>query len=351
VATPRHAVRSRIPDVRPLDRFSSIKIKLGILVTATVTLAVLITWVGLHYELGPRWTLPLAVIVSVVAVQVLAHGMTAPLREMRAASRAMAAGDYTQRVRATSRDEVGQLAQAFNTMAEDLEQVDNLRREMVANVSHELRTPVAALQAQLENMVDGVVEPEPTALQAALEQIERLGRLVTYLLDLSRIEAGAVGLDIADVPLADFLADAARAAAPIGAARGVTFEVTVVPTALTVPADAERLHQVMNNLLHNAVRHSPAGGVVRLEARPSGRTVVIDVVDQGPGIPPADRRRVFERFARGNAPSRSGETTGGTGLGLSIVRWAAELHGGSVEVADTPSGCTMRVTLLGDRAH
>jgi signal transduction histidine kinase len=350
VSSPRHAGRARLPDVRPLDRFSSIKIKLGILVTATVTLAALITWIGLHYQLGPRWTLPLAVIVSMIAVQVLAHGMTAPLREMRLAARAMAAGDYSQRVRATSRDEVGQLAQAFNTMAEDLAQADNLRRELVANVAHELRTPVAALQAQLENIVDGVVQPEPGTLGAALEQIERLGRLVTYLLDLSRIEAGAVGLDIADVALEQFLTDAADAAAPLGAARGVTFEVDVSPADLSLPADAERLHQVMNNLLHNAVRHSPEGGVVRLAARSSGRSVLIDVVDQGPGIAPEDRRRVFERFARGNAPGRPGEATGGTGLGLSIVRWAAKLHGGTVEVVDTPTGCTMRVTLPADLA-
>ena len=332
--------------MRPLDRFSSIKIKLGILVTATVTLAALFTWIGLYNHLGPTRTLPLAIVVSVIAVQVLAHGMTAPLREMRAAAQAMASGDYSQRVRATSRDEVGQLAQAFNTMAQDLAEVETLRREMVANVSHELRTPVAALRAQLENMVDGVVEPDATSLQAALDQTERLGRLVTYLLDLSRIQAGAVGLDIADVPVAEFLEEAAVAARPIGAQKGVAIHVAVDPPDLTVPADAERLHQVVANLLHNAVRHSPAAAEVRLEARRSGPWVVIDVTDKGPGIAPADRQRVFQRFTRGNAPTQTGrESTGGTGLGLSIVRWAAELHGGTVQVADTPSGCTMRVTL------
>ena len=332
--------------MRPLDRFSSIKIKLGILVTATVTLAAFFTWIGLYNHLGPTRTLPLAIVVSVIAVQVLAHGMTAPLREMRAAAQAMASGDYSRRVRATSRDEVGQLAQAFNTMAQDLEQVETLRREMVANVSHELRTPVAALRAQLENMVDGVVDPDPASLQAALDQTERLGGLVTYLLDLSRIQAGAVGLDIADVPVAEFLEEAAVAARPIGAQKGVAIRVAVDPPDLTVPADAERLHQVVANLLHNAVRHSPAEAEVRLEARRSGPWVVIDVADEGPGIAPADRQRVFQRFTRGNAPTQTGrESTGGTGLGLSIVRWAAELHGGTVQVADTPSGCTMRVTL------
>ncbi|NCT91391.1 HAMP domain-containing histidine kinase [Cellulomonas sp. APG4] len=348
MSTPRHA--GRLPDVRPLDRFSSIKIKLGILVTATVTIAAFVTWIGLYNELGPSRTLPLAIVVGVVMVQVLARGMTSPLREMTAAARSMASGDYSQRVRATSRDEVGQLAQAFNTMAEDLEQVDTLRREMVANVSHELRTPVAALRAQLENMVDGVTEPDEAALEAALSQTERLGRLVTYLLDLSRIEAGAVGLEIRDLPLGGFLHEAATAAQPLLAEKGLTVHVATEPTDLTVPADSERLHQVVTNLLQNAVRHSPDGGEVRLEARRAGASVLLDVIDEGPGIPPELRHRVFDRFQRGNAPAQTGQaSTGGTGLGLSIVRWAVELHGGRVHVADTPEGCTMRVTLPAGR--
>lgn len=345
MTVPRHALRDRF-DVRPLDRFSTIKIKLGVLVTATVTLAVLLTWVGLYNHLGPRWTLPLAVGVSVIAVQFLARGMTSPLREMTAAARAMAGGDYSRRVTATSRDEVGQLAAAFNTMAEDLGQADRLRRELVANVSHELRTPVAALQAQLENVVDGVVPADPGSLRTALEQTERLGRLVTDLLDLSRLEAGVVGLDIEDVGLADFLADAVSGAELVAPAKQLTFVVDVEPPALSVPADEQRLHQVVANLLHNAVRHSPAGAEVRLVARRTGTHVVLDVVDQGPGIPPAERRQVFERFTRGNVPAVTGQiSTGGTGLGLSIVRWAVTLHGGTVEVADSRSGCVMRVIL------
>lgn len=348
MSTPRHA--GRLPDVRPLDRFSSIKIKLGVLVTATVTIAAFVTWIGLYNHLGPSRTLPLAIVVGVVMVQVLARGMTSPLREMTAAARAMAGGDYSQRVRATSRDEVGQLAEAFNTMAEDLEQVDTLRREMVANVSHELRTPVAALRAQLENMVDGVTEPDEAALEAALSQTERLGRLVTYLLDLSRIEAGAVGLDIRDLPLRDFLHEVATAAQPLLAAKGLAVHVATEPADLTVPADSERMHQVVTNLLQNAVRHSPDGAEVRLEARRAGPSVLLDVIDEGPGIPPELRHRVFDRFQRGNAPAQTGQvSTGGTGLGLSIVRWAVELHGGRVHVADTPEGCTMRVTLPADR--
>ena len=350
---PRHvrgSYREQLADARPLDRFRSIKIKLGVLVASTVTLAAFLTWVGLSRALGPTRTLPLAIVVSLVLTQFLARGMTSPLREMTAAARAMAGGDYSLRVRSTSRDEVGQLAQAFNTMADDLGSTDVLRREMVANVSHELRTPVTALRAQLENIVDGVSEADPATMRAALAQTERLGRLVSYLLDLSRIEAGATGLDLADVPLEAFLREAADAALLVGSAKHLTFPVTVDPPGLTVRADAERLHQVVANLLHNAARHSPPNSPVRLDATRRGGDVVIDVVDQGPGIAPAQREIVFERFARGNTSAQTGQIpTGGTGLGLAIARWAVGLHGGTIEVADTATGCTMRLTLPIDR--
>ena len=345
MTTPRHT-RGRLPDVRPLDRLRSIKIKLGVLVAATVTLAAFITWMGLRAELGPSRTLPIAIIVSLVLTQALARGMTSPLRDMTAAARAMAGGDYTQRVRATSHDEVGQLAHAFNRMAEDLGESDLLRREMVANVSHELRTPVTALQAQLENIVDGVAEPDPETMAVALAQTERLGRLVSYLLDLSRVEAGAVGLDVTEIPLTGFLQEAADGARLVRPDKELTFTVAVRPEDLALRGDRERLHQVFANLLHNAVRHSPHGGEVRLDAHVEGIWVVIDVVDEGPGIARDQRERVFERFARGNTPAQTGQIpTGGTGLGLAIVRWAVSLHGGTIQVADSRSGCVMRVCL------
>ena len=157
--------------------------------------------------------MPVGVLISLVVIQLLAHGMTAPLREMTAAARQMARGDYSRRVRATSRDEVGELAHAFNRMAADLAEVDRQRREFVANVSHELRTPISALRAVLENVADGVTPATPDVLESALHQTERLGRLVTQLLDLSRVEAGAAPLDAADLDVAAFVADVAAEAA------------------------------------------------------------------------------------------------------------------------------------------
>ncbi len=352
--------------MRPLDRLGSLKIKLGVLVAAAVTFAVVLTWMGLQVRLGPTRTFPLVIVLSLVFTQLLARGMTSPLREMTAAVEAMAQGDYAQRVRATSRDEVGALASAFNQMAEDLQSSDATRRDLIANVSHELRTPVAALQAQLENMVDGVTEPTPATLELALAQTERLTRLVTYLLDLSRVEAGASALSLSEIEVGDFLEECADALSMVEAAKNLRYVVDVTPEDLVLEADAERLRQIVVNLLQNAIRHSPAGGEIRLDAYPSGDDVVIEVSDDGPGIAPQDRERVFERFARGgsaapaaeggsgnaNGGSTLGTASGGTGIGLAIVRWAVDLHGGQVTVADSPTGtgATMRLALPA-RAH
>src|SRR5688500_17504359 len=146
--------------------------------------------------------------------------MTSPLREMTAAAQAMARGDYSRRVTATSRDEVGELARAFNTMASDLETVDQQRRELVANVSHELRTPVSALRAVLENLVDGVSPPDPATMQAALSQTERLSRLIGDLLDLSRVDAGIAPMESEPIDVEPFLKAAVKEASvserPIG---------------------------------------------------------------------------------------------------------------------------------------
>lgn len=333
-----------VTDVRPLDRLGSIKIKLGVLVLAVVTFAAFFTWLGLRNNLGPRWTFPLTIILSMVITQVLARGMTSPLREMTAAVRAMADGDYSQRVRASSRDEVGQLAHAFNRMSEDLETQDIVRRELVANVSHELRTPVAALQAQLENLVDGVVKPTPAALNSAFNQTERLGRLVSYLLDLSRLDAGAASLQLIELDLRDFLTDCVIQAELVAPSKGLEFRVDVEPEDLATYADQERLRQVITNLLNNAIRHAPDGSLISVRARATNSHAVIDISDQGAGIAPEDRHRVFQRFQQGN--HRSGtDSTGGTGLGLAIVRWAVELHGGKVEVADAVGGATIRIWL------
>lgn len=323
---------------RPLDRIRSIKLKLAVLMTSAGGLA--FGYFRLQIGWLPPMTTLTATVIALVASQFLAHGITMPLREMTAAAQRMARGDYTTRVRASSRDEVGQLAEAFNRMAADLAAADQQRRDLIANVSHELRTPITALNAVLENLVDGVSEPDPKTLETALAQTERLGRLVSELLDISSLEAGAIRLDREEFAIAPLFAEVVAEVEVMTAAlgRGIRFRSAAGPGTATVYADRARLHQVLLNLLDNAARHGPAGGEVRLHAQAVGGDLVIDVEDDGPGIPPAQRDRIFDRFTRG------GRTDGGgTGLGLAIARWVIELHRGSIAVADP--GSRIRVIL------
>jgi signal transduction histidine kinase len=329
---------------RPLDPVRSIKLKLGILLVASGAVG----FSFFSYVIGwlPWRTTALAIGLMLITSQLLAHGMTAPLRQMTAAARAMARGDYSRRVRSTSRDEVGELARAFNQMAGDLAAADRQRREMIANVSHELRTPITALQGLLENLVDGVTAPDQAELRAALAQSERLGSLVSELLDLSRLEAGVVALVREPVDVDAFLAGVVREAS-VTAAGGVTFSVRTPGPLGSIEADPRRLQQVFANLLDNAARHSPPGGTVVLSASRSPSSVRFDVIDSGDGIPPAEREQVLDRFVRGG-----NGRDGGTGLGLAIARWAVELHGGTVAVLDPPDrvpgpnpGCRITVDL------
>ncbi|GGL05379.1 hypothetical protein Sme01_63710 [Sphaerisporangium melleum] len=335
--------------MRPLDFLGRIKVKLGLVILLAVATAFALNEYGRSLGVLPWARMGVAAVLSLGMVQLIGRGMTRPLREMAAAAQTIAKGRCDMRVTATSRDEVGELARAFNAMAADLAEVDRQRRELVANVSHELRTPIAGLQAVLENLVDGVSAPDPATLGTALTQTERLGRLVVQLLDLSRLDSGVRPIEPEPVELGPLCAQAVREA---GLAREEVRLSSSVPAGLGVRADPALLAQVLANLLDNAVRHSPPGGLVRLDAAARGDGVRLGVIDAGPGIPAPERPRVFERFSRLDA-ARAADA-GGTGLGLAIVREIVELHGGSVRVAETTSGCHMvvdlpgRTTIMGD---
>jgi signal transduction histidine kinase len=301
-------------------------------------------------------------VLTLAVTQVLARGMTAPLRQMTAAARAMAAGRPAPPVHTTSRDEVGELARAFTAMSRELATADAQRRELLANVGHELRTPVAALRAQLENLADGVRPADPAALAEVLDQVERLGDLLTDLLDLARADAGAVPLERRPVVVAELVAGLVR---QVQAARPGSRIAVDVPPGLVADVDPFRLGQVVTNLLDNAARH--ARSRVTVQARPLGDGgLVVDVTDDGPGIPRERWESVFERFRRGatgeiaiiggqaGAQAKTlggggtmGEGTmgGGTGLGLAIARWAVVLHGGRIAVVESDGGCRIRAEI------
>jgi signal transduction histidine kinase len=286
-----------------------------------------------HFLLEFWWqflvTGALASFIALLMARWLARGMTQPLRDMAQAAHRMELGDYSVRVVAASRDEVGQLATAFNRMSGELEHLESSRRDLVANVSHELKTPITAIQAHLENLLDGVEEPDPRTLQVMLAQSQRLGRLVEQLLDLSRLESGEVPLHRVAVPLAPLVSQVVSEIQVARSDRSVTLASEVPDELPLVEADRERVHQVLFNLVDNAVRFTPPGGSVTVSAHRHNGSVEIAVSDTGVGIGPEHLPRLFERFYRVDS-ARSRED-GGTGIGLAIARSVVEAHGGHIQ--------------------
>ncbi|MFD5701495.1 sensor histidine kinase [Streptomyces lasiicapitis] len=345
--------------VRPF----SIKTKLGTLVVVSVFITTGLLMVAMETETELRFITVFSVIATLLITQFVAHSLTAPLDEMNSVARAVSHGDYTRRVRgADRRDELGDVAMTINRMADDLEAQDQQRKELVANVSHELRTPIAALRAVLENVVDGVSAADPETMRTALKQTERLGRLVETLLDLSRLDNGVVPLRARRFEVWPYLSGVLKEANMVASARkGMTsgsgshtrtdvhLHLDVSPPELTAHADAERLHQVVANLIDNAVKHSPPHGRVTVRARRGlyPESLDLEVLDEGPGIPESEWHRVFERFNRGAHAGAPPGSDGGTGLGLAIARWAVDLHGGHIGVAESARGCRIQVTLPG----
>lgn len=327
--------------MRPLDGLPSIKLKLGAVILAALAVTVVVVAFGSRWGLTLYQVVPAAAVLSLGIVQVLSHGMTAPLRDMVRQATRLASGQRHEHVTATSRDEVGELARAFNHMADELAAADRMRRDLVANVSHELRTPISALHGVIENLLDGVQAPDQTVLAGLLAQIERLERLVSQLLDLSRLEDGAAVLDRRAVDVAELVHTAVKAAT-LGSRAEIALD---LQPGLTLDGDPDRLVEVLTNLLANALRHNPTGAPVAVAARNgTGGRVVLSVTDQGPGIPAAEVERVFERFYRTDAGRAASD--GGSGLGLAIARWIADLHGGTLHVDDEHTGgCRMVLTL------
>ncbi|MEV5612287.1 HAMP domain-containing sensor histidine kinase [Streptomyces sp. NPDC052225] len=341
----------------------SIKAKLGTLVVVSVFITTGLLMVAMYTATELRFITVFSIIATLLITQFVAHSLTAPLDEMNTVARSISNGDYTRRVRGDSRrDELGDLAVTINRMADELSAQDQQRKELVANVSHELRTPIAGLRAVLENVVDGVMSPDPETMRTALKQTERLGRLVETLLDLSRLDNGVVPLKARRFEVWPYLSGVLKEAnmavsqrAGIASGSGthtrtdVHLHLDVSPPELTAHADPERIHQVVANLIDNAVKHSPAHGRVTVRARrgPYPESLDLEVLDEGPGIPQSEWHRVFERFNRGDAKN-GGKGDGGTGLGLAIARWAVDLHGGRIGVAESARGCRIKVTLPGE---
>ncbi|MDP3047074.1 MAG: ATP-binding protein [Chloroflexota bacterium] len=279
----------------------------------------------------------LAVAVALVLSLYLSWRITTPLRAMTAAATALAGGDLKQRVAVRSGDEVGQLANAFNSMAEGMARNQELRRNMVADIAHELRTPLTVLQGNLEALRDGVLPPSPETLTSLHSETLLLARLVSDLRELSLAEAGQLKLQPAPADMAELARQAVESLRTGAAARGVSLALEVQGDLPVVSVDGDRIGQVLRNLMENSVRHSPPGGEVRLTVTRDTQAaggLRATVADQGAGIPTEELELVFERFYRAD-PSRA-RSTGGAGLGLAIVKLLVEAHGGRVWAESEP---------------
>jgi signal transduction histidine kinase len=280
-------------------------------------------------------------ITTVLIVAVVAAGLAAiavalllgpwiarPLREIGAAARRIAAGDYGARVPARGPSEVASLADSFNRMASSLEEGQRLRREFIANAAHELRTPLTNLKGYLEGLRDDVLPAERATFESLLEETDRLGRLAAGLDTLAAGDAGREPPRLEDVDLVRAVRAAVSLAAPGFERAGVSLEVDL-PTQATVRAAPDDLAQVLNNLLQNAARYTPPGGLVGVRAERRADDVVVTVSNSGAGIPPADLPHVFERFYRVDK-ARTGD--GGAGIGLAIVQQLVGASHGQVGV-------------------
>ena len=282
---------------------------------------------------------------AVVASVALSARVSRPIGRMAQASSRIAAGHYAERVPVSSDDEIGQLAESFNTMAASLESTERRRLQLVGDVAHELRTPIATLDGYLEGLEDGVIKPSDPTWKLLRSETSRLSRLVNDLQALWRAEARQLPLSISTVDIETELRDATERFATPAQEQGIEIRSVIEPGRPAAHTDAERLGQILDNFLSNALRYSPRGSVVTVSAAREGAAVAVSVTDQGPGLTEEQLERVFERFYRVD-PSRS-RALGGSGIGLAIARALAEAMGGRVEAVSEGEGhgATFRVVL------
>ncbi|MCF6278525.1 MAG: ATP-binding protein [Anaerolineales bacterium] len=272
-----------------------------------------------------------ALIVGLLASWLFSRGVVAPVRALMTASSRIAEGHYADRVADNRSDELGLLARSFNQMAEQLEQVENMRRQLIGDVSHELRTPLTAIKGSMEGLIDGVLTADEETYLQIHQETNRLGRLVDDLQELSRVEAGAIQMEMRPVRLSNVVETVAKRLGYQFDAQRIALVLDLPPELPRVLADEDRIIQVLTNLLGNALRHTPEGGTVRVAAFSGDGEVIVSVADTGIGIAQEHLAQIFTRFYRVDK-SRSRQTGGGSGIGLTVAKYLVEAHGGKIWV-------------------
>ncbi len=270
----------------------------------------------------------IASLVALLASVFISRGVVAPIHRMTQASERIAEGRYDERVQVHQSDELGQLARSFNQMAERLEQVETMRRQLIGDVAHELRTPLTAIKGSAEGLMDGVLPASDETYQQIHKEAERLNHLVDDLQELSRVESRAIALDIRPVDSALVIGTVVKRLQNQFDAKRVSLSVDLPPEPVFFLADEGRAVQVLTNLVGNALRHTPENGVVSISAAREKNEVKISVRDTGEGIEAGHLPRIFDRFYRADK-SRS-RARGGSGIGLTIAKHLVEAMGGKI---------------------
>jgi len=278
----------------------------------------------------------------------LTRQFTKPIRALKKGAARIARGDLAYRVSVKSRDEFGELARSFNSMAASLDNSEQSRRRLFADIAHELRTPLSVIEGTVDAMLDGVYEPNPDNLNSIKEETEVLTRLVAELRDLTLAESGNLKLEIEPTNLAELVQRRVSQADVIAREKSVTLKTDIAEGLPQVKVDGRRIEQVVANLLDNALNHTPSGGTVTVVVRPGQEGILVSVVDTGEGIPAEHLPYVFERFYKvDDARSRK---SGGAGLGLAIAKQMVELHGSRIWVeSEVGKGSKFSFILPGTR--
>lgn len=278
----------------------------------------------------------IAILASLILAMTFARRLAGPLERVGAAARRIAAGDYAARVPRDGPEELASLADSFNQMAASLEEQERMRRDFIANAAHELRTPLTNLQGYLEALRDDVITADRATYDSLLDEAQRLVRLSNSLDTLAEGDAATGSPPLVEVDLAAAIRTALDLAAPGFERAGLALSVEI-PDRLPARADADHLAQVLNNLVSNAVRYTPAGGMVTVRAERRPADVLVSIANTGDGIPPDELARVFERFYR--VEKSRDRAHGGAGIGLAIVKQLVEAAGGRVG-AESHDGLT-----------
>ena len=282
--------------------------------------------------------------VGLLIVMLLTRQALAPVRNLTTAASKLGAGDLSQRVQESGSDEIGRLANTFNTMASDLELAVVQRRQLTADVAHELRTPLTNIQGYLEAIKDGVVEPDEETIGTLHTQTIHLSNLIEDLRILAIADAGALGLNKSHGSPVSVIEDSVAHFNQRAKERSINLSVTNYGIETVIDFDETRIRQIISNLVENALTHTPNNGRIEVEISGGDDGIKILVSDSGIGISEADQPRVFDQFYR--ADQSRNRATGGAGLGLTIVKRLVDAHGGSISVSsEYGEGTTFKILI------